>query len=179
MVRVRFKHFFKNMAIAAKHCPLEYGHKPMASQFDQDKDRKLRILRMQPYLNYDDCLNSMVWKIGKAFGVRGSIEMCDLTFNKVTVGFLDRLRTVVLHLSEVGKKALALQHTAERKYQGLQEHTMIKDTGNPTCIVKLLHHYRDNLCLPKMVTSNQPSFRRLAPEKELKVLCISMIHLFC
>ena len=117
--------------------------------------------------------------MGKAFGVRGSIEMCDLTFNKVTVGFLDRLRTVVLHLSEVGKKALALQHTAERKYQGLQEHTMIKDTGNPTCIVKLLHHYRDNLCLPKMVTSNQPSFRRLAPEKELKVLCISMIHLFC
>ena len=41
---------------------------------------------------------------GKAFGVRGSIELCDLTFNKVTVGFLDRLQTVMLvHPSEVEK----------------------------------------------------------------------------
>ena len=46
----------------------------------------------------------MVWKMGKAFGVRGSIEMCDLTFNKVTVGLMDGLRTVVLHPSEVEKK---------------------------------------------------------------------------
>ena len=166
--------FKKNMAIAAKHRPLEYGHKPMASQFDQDEDRKLRTLQMQPYLNYDDCLKSMVWKMGKAFGVRGSIEMCDLTFNKVTVGLMDGLRTVVLHPSEVEKNnALTLQNT-ERKYQGLQERTMIEDTCNPTCIVKLIHHYRDNLCSPEMVTSNQPFFRRRAPEKELKVckLCV-------
>ena len=108
--------------------------------------------------------------MGKAFGVRGSIEMCDLTFNKVTVGLMDGLRTVVLHPSEVEKNnALTLQHT-ERKYQGLQERTMIEDTGNPTCIVKLTHNYRDNLlCSPEMVTSNQPFFRRRAPEKELKV----------
>ena len=59
--------------------------------------------QMQPYHNYDDCLKSMVWKMGKAFGVRGSIEMCDLTFNKVTVGLMDGLRTVVLHPSEVEK----------------------------------------------------------------------------
>ena len=93
------------MAIAAKHRPLEYGHKPMASQFDQDEDRKLCALRMQPYLNYDDCLKYMVWKMGKAFGARGSIEMCDLTFNKVTAGFLDGLvRTVLLvYPSEVEK----------------------------------------------------------------------------
>jgi hypothetical protein len=29
--------------------------------------------------------------------------MCDLTFNKVTVGLMDGLRTVVLHPSEVEK----------------------------------------------------------------------------
>ena len=112
--------------------------------------------------------------MGKAFGVRGSIEMCDLTFNKVTVGLMDGLQTVVIHPSEFEKNnALMLQNT-ERKYQGLQERTMIEDTGNPTCIVKLIHHYRDNLCSPEMVTSNQPFFRRRAPEKELKVckLCV-------
>ena len=70
---------------------------------------------------------------------RGSIEMCDSTFNKVTVGLMDGLRTfIMLHPSEVKKNnALTLQHT-ERKYQGLQERTMIKDTGNPGCIVKLV-----------------------------------------
>jgi hypothetical protein len=39
MARLRYKLSFKKMAIAAKHRPLEYGHRPMASQFDQDEDR--------------------------------------------------------------------------------------------------------------------------------------------
>ena len=94
--------------------------------------------------------------------------MCDLTFNKVTVGLMDGLQTVVLK-----NNPMTLQNT-ERKYQGLQERTMIEDTGNPTCIVKLIHHYRDNLCSPEMVISNQLFLRRRAPEKELKVckLCV-------
>ena len=58
---------------------------------------------------------------------------------------------------------------------------MIKDTRNPTRIlVKLIHHYRDNLCLPKMmVTNNPPFFRRHAPEKELKVCTSAMILCVC
>ena len=71
------------MSIAANHCPLEYGHKPapMASQFDQDEDRTLRALWTQAYLNYDDCLKSMGWKMGKAFGVQGSIQQGDSRFD--------------------------------------------------------------------------------------------------
>ena len=52
-----------DMAFAAKYHPLEYGHKPMASQFDQDEDRKLCALQMQPYLSYDNCLKSMMVRL--------------------------------------------------------------------------------------------------------------------
>ena len=46
---------------------------------------------------------------------------------------------------------------------------MIEDTCNPNCIVKLVHHYRDNICSPEMIASNEPFFRRRAPGKELKI----------
>ena len=156
------------MGIASKHRPLEYGHKPLASHFDADKDEKLLLLRLLPFEDHNDCIKSIILKLGKAFGVRGSIEMSELTFDKVTIGILNGLHTVVLHPSDAEKNALTLQKT-EHRYTSLDERTMIEDMCNPNCIVKLVHHYRDNICSPEMIASNEPFFRRRAPEKELKV----------
>ena len=94
------------MGIASKHHPLEYGHK---SYFDADKDAKPLLLLLLPFEDYKNCIKSIVWKLGNAFGVR-SIEISELTFDKVTVGILNGLHTVVLHPSDAEKNnGLTLQ----------------------------------------------------------------------
>ena len=79
--------------------------------------------------------------------------MSELTFNKVTIGILNGLCTVVLHPSDTPKTLTLLQNT-EHRYDSLHKLMMIEDMCNPNCIVKLVHHYHDNLCSSKMIASN-------------------------
>ena len=74
--------FKRNLGIASKHRPLEYDQKPLASNFDADENAKLLLLRLLPFEDYNDCIESIIWKLGKAFGVRGSIEMSELAFDR-------------------------------------------------------------------------------------------------
>ena len=67
------------------------------------------FMLLLPFEDYKNCIKSIVWKLGNAFGVR-SIEISELTFDKVTVGILNGLRTVVLHPSDAEKNnGLTLQ----------------------------------------------------------------------
>ena len=57
---------------------------------------KATIARLLTFEDYKNCIEYIVWKLGKEFRIRGSIKMSELTFNKVTIGILNGLCTVVL-----------------------------------------------------------------------------------
>jgi len=82
-----------------------------AKHFDVDKDAKLLLLRLLRLEDYNDWIESIVWKLEKSFGCQGPIEMSEFTFGKVTVGILNGLRTMVLHSSDTEK----IMHLIYRK----------------------------------------------------------------
>ena len=82
---------------------LSIGVQALASHFDVDKYKRLLLLQLLLFEDYNDCIKSIVWKSGKAFGVRGSTEMSELTFNKVIINILNGLFNVVLNPSDAEK----------------------------------------------------------------------------